>query len=52
MSSLESSDELYDLETDPYELANLIDTPEAQETVVEMENELAALLEETAAITE
>ena len=45
-------DELYDLETDPYELTNLIDVSEAQQTLAEMQNELAALLEETGAITE
>ena len=51
-TDLEDMDELYDLETDPYELTNLVDAREAQETLAEMQDELAALLEETGAVTE
>ena len=51
-TDLEGMNELYDLETDPYELTNLIDAPEAQETLAEMQNELAALLEQTGGVTE
>ena len=51
-TDLEGMNELYDLENDPYELTNLIDALEAQETLAEMQNELAALLEQTGGVTE
>ncbi len=38
-------DELYDLKADPFEMNNLIDSPEHQEIVVEMTRELASLME-------
>ena len=41
---LEGMDELYDLETDPFELQNLIDAPEAQETLAELRADLEAYL--------
>ena len=34
-------DELYDLETDPYELANLIDDPDKAEILADMKGRLA-----------
>ena len=40
-------DELYDLETDPYELANVIAKPEARATLQQMQSELQRLLDET-----
>ncbi len=48
-TELEGMDELYDLETDPYEMRNLIDSPAARDTLVRMKQELADLLEETSA---
>ncbi len=44
---LENMDELYDLVQDPYELENLIGEPGAQETLRQMQSELAALVERT-----
>ena len=41
-------DELYDLESDPYEITNVIDAPESQERLEEMKAELRRLLEATA----
>ena len=42
---LDGMDELYDLEEDPYELNNVINSPEAQATLEAMKQELAALLD-------
>lgn len=44
---LQGMDELYDLETDPYEETNLIDRPEARDTLQRMQAELRHLLEQT-----
>ena len=44
---LEGMDELYDLEADPYELRNLIDTPEARPLLTQMQAELKRLVEST-----
>jgi N-acetylglucosamine-6-sulfatase len=44
---LRGMDELYDLEVDPYEEANIIDRPDARETLVRMQSELRRLLEQT-----
>jgi N-acetylglucosamine-6-sulfatase len=44
---LKGMDELYDLEADPHELANLIARPEARETLVRMQSELQRVLDET-----
>jgi arylsulfatase A-like enzyme len=44
---LNGMDELYDLETDPYEMKNLINEPTAQKTLDEMKRELDRLLRET-----
>ena len=44
---LEGMDELYDLETDPYELNNIVDAPEAAPLLEDMQRELARLLELT-----
>jgi arylsulfatase A-like enzyme len=46
-SELEGMDELYDLERDPYELENIIDSPEAQDTLGFMKSELGRLLDST-----
>ena len=40
-------DELYDLETDPYELTNVIDDPEYAEVHQQMRAELQRLLDST-----
>ena len=40
-------DELYDLEKDPYELANLIQQPAAAETLEKLKRELKRLLDES-----
>jgi len=45
---LEGMDELYDLQSDPYEMENIIDTPAGREVLPEMQAELDRLLEETA----
>jgi len=39
-----NSDELYDLETDPYELDNLVNTPQMKLTVQELKRELGQLV--------
>jgi N-acetylglucosamine-6-sulfatase len=39
-----NSDELYDLQSDPYELKNLIDDPKAKDVLKQMQAELARLL--------
>ncbi len=44
---LKGMDELYDLEVDPFEETNLVDRPEAQQTLQQMRAELARLLEQT-----
>jgi N-acetylglucosamine-6-sulfatase len=44
---LEGMDELYDLETDPYEMKNLINDPVGQKALTEMKQELERLLKET-----
>jgi N-acetylglucosamine-6-sulfatase len=44
---LRGMDELYDLETDPFEETNLIDRPDAREVLQRMQAELKSLLEET-----
>jgi N-acetylglucosamine-6-sulfatase len=44
---LRGMDELYDLEEDPYELANLIGRPEAKELLPAMQAELQGLLDAT-----
>lgn len=44
---LRDMDELYDLETDPYEMTNLIARPEAAEVLQQMRAELQRLLDET-----
>jgi len=46
-SDLEGMDELYDLSADPYEQKNLIDAPEAQPKLAELQQKLVELLEET-----
>lgn len=45
---LDGMDELYDLESDPYEERNLIADPEAAEVVESMRSELSSLLSQTA----
>ena len=40
-------DELYDLESDPHELSNLVAKPEARETLAQMQAELQRVLDET-----
>jgi N-acetylglucosamine-6-sulfatase len=44
---LTGMDELYDLEADPYVLANIIAKPEARETLERMQAELQRVLDET-----
>ena len=44
---LRGMDELYDLDNDPYEETNLIDRPDARETLQQMQAELQRLLEQT-----
>ncbi len=44
---LQGMDELYDLDTDPYEETNIIDRPDARETLQKMQGELRRLIEET-----
>ena len=39
-------DELYDLDTDPYEETNIIDRPDAHQTLQRMQAELKHLLEQ------
>jgi N-acetylglucosamine-6-sulfatase len=46
---LDGMDELYDLETDPYELKNLIHQPGAARTLAEMKREMERLLKKTSA---
>jgi arylsulfatase A-like enzyme len=41
---LEGMDELYDLEADPYEMRNLINAPEAQETLAALKAQLDAFV--------
>ena len=40
-------DELYDLDTDPYEETNIIDRSDARETLQDMQAELRRLMDET-----
>jgi len=44
---LQGMDELYDLDTDPYEETNIIDRADARETLQKMQAELQRLLEQT-----
>ena len=44
---LEGMDELYDLQTDPYEMKNLIHQPDAKKALAQMRQELARLLKES-----
>jgi N-acetylglucosamine-6-sulfatase len=44
---LQGMDELYDLEKDPYEEANLVDRPDTRDTLQQMQGELRRLIEET-----
>jgi N-acetylglucosamine-6-sulfatase len=44
---LTGMDELYDLQTDPYELTNLIAGPEGRELLPQLQSELQRLLDET-----
>ena len=44
---LQGMDELYDLDKDPYEETNIIDRPDAHQTLQQMQAELRHLLEET-----
>ena len=44
---LQGMDELYDLETDPYEETNIIDRADARETLQKMQAELRRLIEQT-----
>ena len=46
-TELEGMDELYDLENDPYELENLVESRHAQPILREMREALSRLLEET-----
>ena len=46
-TDLEGMDELYDLQADPYEMNNVIDNPEAAQLLMDMQAELARLLELT-----
>ena len=46
-AGLERMDELYDLESDPYELENLAELEHAQPIIREMREQLSRLLEET-----
>lgn len=43
-SELEGMDELYDLKTDPYEMRNIINQPDAAGTLDQMKQELERLL--------
>lgn len=44
---LSGMDELYDLESDPFEETNLVGRPEAREVLTSMQSELRSLLEQT-----
>ena len=44
---LQGMDELYDLETDPYEEMNIIDRSDTQEVLQKMQAELRRLMEQT-----
>jgi arylsulfatase A-like enzyme len=44
---LQGMDELYDLDNDPYEETNLVDRPDAVETLQKMQAELQRLIEQT-----
>ena len=44
---LQGMDELYDLDKDPYEETNIIDRPDAHQTLQQMQAELRQLLEQT-----
>jgi len=44
---LKGMDELYDLETDPYEETNIIDRSDARETIQQMQAELRRLMEQS-----
>jgi len=46
-SELKGMDELYDLESDPYEMANRIDDPRAKPALEDLKKRLARLLSET-----
>jgi N-acetylglucosamine-6-sulfatase len=44
---LQGMDELYDLDKDPYEETNIIDRPDARETLQKMQAELQRQIEQT-----
>ena len=44
---LKGMDELYDLETDPYEETNIVHRPEARDALQQMRSELERQLEQT-----
>jgi arylsulfatase A-like enzyme len=44
---LQGMDELYDLDTDPYEETNIVDRSDARETLQQMQAELRRLIEQT-----
>ena len=48
-TALEGMDELYDLQTDPFEMKNLVQDAAAQSALKDMKAELAGLLKETGA---
>ncbi|MEW6306441.1 MAG: sulfatase [Verrucomicrobiota bacterium] len=47
-TELEDMDELYDLQSDPYEMKNLIDDEATEKTVIDLKAQMAALLDDSA----